>query len=254
MYRGMHLALACLALALPATGLGGTAPAAAQEQRVEPEAIEALRKMGAHLRTLKSFKLTADTTQDEVLANGQKIQVSGQTTYSVRTPDRLKLEVDNDRLRRIFYYDGKTVTQVAPEQKLYASFDAPDTITGTIDLARKRYGVSLPLADLFYAGTDEDALNRITDAILVGETLLDGHWCKHYAYRVPRVDFQLWIRSEGDPLPCELVTIDRTDPSGPKDDALISIDANATFADDVFTYTPLDGMEKIAFETVLGVK
>jgi hypothetical protein len=248
----MHLALACLALVLPA--FGGTLPASAQEQRVEPEAIEALRKMGAHLRTLKSFTIIADTTQDEVLDNGQKIQVSGQTTYNVRLPDRLKLEIDNDRRHRIFYYDGKTVTQVAPEMKFYASFDAAETVGKTIELARKRYGVSLPLADLFYAGTDEAALDRITDAFLVGETLLDGQWCSQYAYRAPRVDFQVWIRKEGDPLPCELVTIDRTDPAGPKDDALITFDTNATFADDVFVFSPPQDMEKIAFETVLGVK
>jgi hypothetical protein len=254
MRRPMHLAAACLALAASALALVGAPVAGAQEQRVDPQAIEALRKMGAHLRTLKSFTLTADTTQDEVLDNGQKIQVSGLTTYNVRIPDRLKLEVDNDRRHRIFYYDGKTVTQVSPEDKLYATFDAPDTITKTIDLARKRYGVSLPLADLFYAGTDEDALNRITDAFLVSETLLDGHWCSQYAYRAARVDFQVWIRKEGDPLPCELVTIDRTDPAGPKDDALITIDPNVTFTDDVFVFTPSEGMEKIAFETVLGVK
>jgi hypothetical protein len=254
MNKRMHVAVASLALALPAMGLGGAPKAVAQEERVDPAAIEALRKMGAHLRTLKSFKLTADTTQDEVLDNGQKIQVSGQTTYSVRIPDRLKLEVDNDRRHRIFYYDGRSVTQVSPEDKLYATFEAPETITKTIDLARKRYGVSLPLADLFYAGTDEEALNRITDAFLVGETLLDGHWCKHYAYRVPRVDFQIWIRSEGDPLPCELVTIDRTDPAGPKDDALITIEPDVAFTDDVFVYAPPAGVEKIDFETVLGVK
>jgi hypothetical protein len=247
----MRQALACLALALPLAAAGQ--PSWAQDAKVEPESIEILRKMGAHLRTLKSFTLTADTTQDLVLEDGQKIQFSGVTTYNVRMPDRLKLEVDNDRMHRIFYYDGKTVTQFTPELNLYAQFDAPATIAETIDLARKRYGLAVPLADLFYAGTDEKALARISSGFLVGETLLDGNWCNHYAYRVPRVDFQLWIRKEGDPLPCELVTIDRTDPAGPKDNALITIDANATFDDGVFVFTPPPGAKKIEFETVLGV-
>ena len=39
-----------------------------------------------------------------------------------------------------------------------------------------------------------------------------------------------------------------------KDDALITFDTNATFADDVFVFSPPQDMEKIAFETVLGVK
>ncbi len=241
-------ASALLALVLPLAG-----PANGQELAVEPESIEILRKMGAHLRTLKSFTLTADTAQDLMLENGMKIQISGLTSYSVRMPDRLKLEIDNDRRHRIFYYDGKTVTQYTPELNYYAQFDAPGTIAETIDLARKRYGVSLPLADLFYAGTDEKALARIKIGFLAGETLLDGEWCNHFAYRTPRVDFQLWVRKEGDPLPCELVTIDRTDPAGPRDDALITINPDVTFEDSVFVFTPPPGAKKIEFEPVLGV-
>ena len=49
-------------------------------------------------------------------------------------------------------------------------------------------------------------------------------------------------------------TIDRTDPAGPKDDALLTFDTTATFADDVFAFVPPAGFEKIEFETVLGVK
>ena len=241
-------ACALLALVLPIAG-----SAYGQEPAVEPESIEILRKMGAHLRTLKSFTLTADTAQDLMLENGMKLQISGQTSYSVRMPDRLKLEIDTDRQHRMFDYDGRTVTQFTPELNYYAQFDAPGTIAETIDLARKRFGVSLPLADLFYAGTDEKALARITTGFLAGETLLDGEWCNHFAYRTARVDFQLWIRKEGDPLPCELLTIDRTDPAGPRDDALITIDSNATFEDSVFVFTPPAGARKIEFEPVLGV-
>ncbi len=248
MHGWIWQASALLALVLPLAG-----PANGQESTVEPQSIEILRKMGAHLRTLKNFTLIADTAQDLMLENGMKIQISGQTTYSVRMPDRLKLEINNDRQHRIFYYDGKTVTQFTPELNYYARFDAPGTIAETLDLARKRYGVSLPLADLFYAGTDDKALARITTGFLVGETLLDGHWCDHYAYRTARVDFQLWIRKEGDPLPCELVTIDRTDPAGPRDDALITIDPDATFEDSVFVFTPPPGARQIEIETVLGV-
>ena len=39
--------------------------------KVEPESIQALEKMGAYLRTLTSFELKSDTTEDAVLDNGQ---------------------------------------------------------------------------------------------------------------------------------------------------------------------------------------
>ncbi len=236
----------CLAFISSTTSLNSDAKA--QDQTVDPAAIEALKQMGAHLRTLENFSMTAHTTQDALLPDGQKIQVSGISIYSVRAPDRMKLEVDTDAQHRIYFYDGKSVTQFAPQLNLYAVFDAPGSISETLQHARKLYSVSLPLSDLFYAGANEEAMNKITSAIYVGDTLLDDHWCRHYAYRVPNVDFQVWIRRDGDPLPCEFVTIDRTNPAKPRDAALISFDLDAKFDDQVFMFSPPSGASKIEFD------
>lgn len=227
--------------------------AKATEPAVQPEAIKALTDMGAHLRTLKSFALSADTVQEDALDNGQTIQISGHIAYQVRMPDKLTLTVNRDNLHRAYFYDGKTVTQFARDGKLYAVFDAPDTIVKAIDLAYERYGLSLPLADLFYVGTDDDKLKAISSARLVGQSMLDGQICNHYAYRQPRVDFEVWIRKDGDPIPCELVVTDTTDPARPKNGALITIDPMAQFPDSTFTFVPPDGALKIDMEPVAGV-
>ena len=241
-----------LVAAMAAAAMLKPGAAMAEETAVQPEAIKALTGMGAYLRTLKSFTLAADTVQDDELDNGQKIQISGRTTYQVRTPDRLRLTVDSDTAHRVYYYDGKTVTQFAPEPNLYAVFDAPDTIAKTIDLARSRYGLSLPIADLFWAGADDAAIKKITSARLVGVSMLDGQACNHFAFRLPRVDFQLWIRKDGDPAPCELVVTDRTDPAGAQNGALISIDATSEFPDSTFVFVPPAGASKITIEPVAG--
>src|SRR6266511_3777102 len=79
---------------------------------IQAEAIDALAKMGEYLRTLKTFSVTCDITIDEVLLSGQKIQVSGANTLTVRRPDRLKATMKQDEtdIDAEFYYDGKTFT------------------------------------------------------------------------------------------------------------------------------------------------
>src|SRR5262249_37043187 len=44
---------------------------------VDPDALQALNRMGAYLKTLNAFELTSDTTLDLVMDNGQLVQVGG---------------------------------------------------------------------------------------------------------------------------------------------------------------------------------
>ena len=117
---------------------------------VQPVAVKAIDDMSAYLRTLKQFKIVATTTMDDILDNGQLVEIAGVTTIAARLPDRLRVTVANDKQERLYIYDGKTVTQYAPALDYYAVFDAPDTIAKMLPAAQMKYGVELPLADLFY--------------------------------------------------------------------------------------------------------
>ena len=57
------------------------------------------------------------------------------------------------RSEREIIYDGKTVTLYTPAQKYYSTVEFSDTIGGLIDKLEERYGVELPLEDLFLLGT-----------------------------------------------------------------------------------------------------
>jgi hypothetical protein len=61
------------------------APKVAQVE-IEPKAVEALKSMGSQLRAFKAFALRSETTIDEILDNGQKIQFGGTVDYRVRPP------------------------------------------------------------------------------------------------------------------------------------------------------------------------
>ena len=87
-----------------------------------------------------------------VLTDGQKLQHTASAAMDVQQPDRLHVEMSSARSQRELFYDGKQVTLFTPAQKYYATvaFDGPPQLA---DALQTKYGVELPLADLFVLGT-----------------------------------------------------------------------------------------------------
>jgi len=218
---------------------------------VAPEAIAALKKMGAFLRTLPAFTLHADTSTDEVLADtGQKIQFGSVVDYSFRSPDRLRADIIADRKQRQFFYDGHTRTLYGPREQYYASVPAPPTIRKTLEFAAQRYGLEVPLADLFFWGTDEARLEDIKAAIDVGPSSIDGVLCDHYAFRQADVDWQLWIERSDTPVPRKLVITTTTEKAQPQYVAKLTWNLTPQLDDALFTFVPPADAHKIVVREV----
>src|SRR2546423_4186616 len=81
----------------PATAAAADAGTTTAAAAVDRGAIQALDRMAAYLRTLNAFQIASDTTRDEVLDDGQRIQFGGHVEILVQRPDRLRAEVTSDR-------------------------------------------------------------------------------------------------------------------------------------------------------------
>ena len=174
---------------------GWSRPAAAKSAKpaIDPEAMQALHKMGAFLRDQQKFSVRAIMTTDDLLASGQKVQFNGTVELMVRRPDRLRMDIRSDRRDQRLFYDGKSFTIFDEPAGYYASFQAPPTLAELKDVTEKRYGIDMPLADLFYWGTEHDGTADVTGATKVGVSTVAGTACDHYAFRQKDVDWELWI-------------------------------------------------------------
>lgn len=219
-----------------------------QEMRtVMPDAVLALERMGEHLKTLKQFGLSAETTSEDVLDGDEKIMIGGRITYRVKTPDRMVLDIVTDKRERQYFYNGKTVTVYAPTLKFYSEFAGSDTIAKTISEAEDTYDIEVPLADLFYLGTKGSAADagNIISAFYVSDSTINGAVCAHYAYRTATANFQVWLPKTGDPLPCKIVRDIPDDPARPQYTAVLTWEPDEEFADDTFNFHPPKGAMKI---------
>ncbi|HXJ23919.1 MAG TPA: DUF2092 domain-containing protein [Polyangia bacterium] len=217
--------------------------------KVDPAAVAALDKMGAFLRAQRAFTVAAEVTTDDVLPSGQKVKYQGLAELKVRRPDRMRAEINGDRRKQTMFYDGSSFTVHDLDTNYYASFSAPPTLKELAEVAENRYGIDLPLADLFTWGSNQnDAM--LKSAVDLGPSTVKGTPCRHYAFRQNDVDWQVWIQDGDAPLPRRLVITTSGERTAPEHDVVMSWNLSAEFPDKVFAFTPPPGSAKIEFTPV----
>jgi hypothetical protein len=218
-----------------------------EEPRIEPGSIEVLKKMGEHLQSLQTFAFKATTTTEIVLDDDQKLEIGGTATYEVRRPDRLRIDLATDSVHGELIYDGKTVVYASPDQHVYAQVPAPTTIKDTLEEAAQKYNLTFPLADLFSWGTEDAPISLIKEGFFVGHAYVNGKEAEHWAYRGADQDAEIWIATEGPPLPLKISLVDKEDLTRPRITSVLEWNEKADIAADTFQYRPAEGSQKIKF-------
>lgn len=238
------LASALLALSLALPGIGAQTASAADAtdaNLVNPASIEALRKMGTHLQTLKRFEVSVDLTGERVLADGQKLQHSAAADLQVERPNKLRTRMYSSRAEREIIYDGKQVALYTPAQKYYSTVAFTGNLGELIGALEEKYAVQMPLADMFLWGTPAASFDKIQSAMNAGQDFIGDDLCDHYAFRQPGIDWQIWITAGDKPLPRKLVITNLGDEARPQSIHLIEWNLKPTFKDAVFKFTPPKG-------------
>jgi hypothetical protein len=242
-----------MALAAAASlALGAATPSHAKNgaarPAIDPDAVGALQKMGEFLRSQQTFSVMARMTTDDVIASGQKVQFGGTVDLKVRRPDRMRMDIAGDRRNERIYYDGKNFTVFAERVGYFAAFPAPPTLAELKDVLEKKYAFDLPLADLFYWGTERDGRGEIQAATRVGTSNIEGFVCDHYAFRQKDVDWELWIEQGGRPLPRKIVITTTTEKIKPQHSMVLNWDLAPKFDDQIFTFVPPATAHQIEFD------
>lgn len=238
------------ALVAAAMAVALAAPAGARAGgSVDPAATQILQRMTDHLANLQQFSVHTQNTLEDLLDSGQRIDYDVSASVTVSRPDRLRAERKGDLVSQVFYYDGTTLTLYDPDENVYATEPAPETIEGMLAFARESLGLIVPAADLVYKNAYPLLMEGVTSAVVVGKSVIGGVNCDHLAFSRPDVDFQVWVAAEGQPLPYKYVVTDTGTP------ALLSVTTVMSgwavgegVADDAsFAFVPPEGAAGITF-------
>jgi hypothetical protein len=240
--------LLALVLSVPGVRAQTAAPAAAAASvvnPVNPAAVQALKDMGTHLQSLQRFRVSTELSGERVLTDGQKLQHSATAEMDVQRPNKLRVRMASARSERQMLFDGKTVTLYTPAQKYYSQVPFNGTLTELMGQLEERYGVEVPLSDLFVWGTAMAPLDKIESAMNAGQDFIDQDLCDHYAFRQGQIDWQIWITTGKAPLPRKIVITNRADEARPQSVHLIAWNLKPAAGEAPFKFKPPTGAKAV---------
>lgn len=223
-------------------------PADPAPSPIDPEVVPILEKMGDYYKTLKAYSIHVDSTTDEVLVAGPKVQYGGTIDLTVRRPDRLHAVIArDDAATQEFFYDGKTLTVFIPERNVYASAPMPGTVPEMVAATRAKYDLAIPLDGLLKGVGGYDLLKDAKAAIVIGAGRVEGVDCDHVGAHYEDVDGQLWVEQGERPLPRKFILTTLSEPTQPQHAEILTWDLSPKIDEAKFTFVPPAGAQKIVF-------
>jgi len=227
------LLVAALVAALPLGSVrAAEAKAPAKAPAKEPQAMAVLREMSTTLASAKTMRFKVRSFVPVKSPAGAWITLIGGGSVMREGKDRLFVETSGDLFPFRFYYDGKTVTAFAPNEKIYAQRDAPGTIDEVLAQATKKGEASFVFADLVSSDPFAAMAKDLQGAFVVGAST---------------IDWEIWIGTK-DRLPRMFTLTDLADARKPTHTVQISDwELDGALPPDSFSFAAPDGAKKVPF-------
>lgn len=230
-----------------ATEPPGPAAATAPGPVIDRAAERLMVEFCALVEAAPRFAFALDSSYDEVLKTGPRVQYHKSSEVVVERPARLRVDSESDKGPRSYWYDGKSVTVYDPERAYYAVFPAPDTLDAMLDAAAAR-GIVIPLDDLAHSKPCAGLAEHLTRGYYAGLHYFNGEPHHHLLFITEAADVQLWLDASDIPLLRKVVIDYRDRPGVPRyEGVLTDWDFDPPVDATTFTFTPPKEAKQIEF-------
>jgi hypothetical protein len=163
--------------------------------------------MSEFMAAQREFSFRAFVTYEAVQDDGQKLSFDMVHNVAVGKPDRLFWTTiqDDGSVDSVWFAEGVLSVVKRPDD-VYGQVETPKSFAGMVAVA-DAYSIPVPFADIIGGDPTEFFLDDLESAINVGQTWVNGEWTDHLALRQSDVDLELWIRSDGEPVPVKMKVI-----------------------------------------------
>jgi hypothetical protein len=168
----------------------------------EAQAKNLFKAMSDYLGAQKAISFEYDTNLEIVTAQKQKVGLASSGTVVLNRPDELHITRMGGFANVDMVFDGKTLTLLGKNSKLYSQVEAPGTIEHLVDVLRDKYHRPVPGADLLISDPYDELMPLVEDVKDLGSGVIRGTECDHLAFRTKDVDWQIWIAHGAHPYPC----------------------------------------------------
>ena len=199
--------------AIAATFLAGFGGTAAMADEASAKSI--VKSMTDYLAAQPTLSFDFDTTLQVVTADDQKLDIAGSGSLAMARPDKIHVTRHGGFATVEADYDGKTLSVINTDSKVYGQTDFKGSIDELIALLRDKMQRPLPAADLLSADAGASLMDNVTDSKDLGSGVIRGEECDHLAFRTDEVDWQIWIAQGKVPHPCRFTVTSKKVPGEP---------------------------------------
>jgi len=179
----------------------------------EPKAMEIIKAACSRLAAARSMSFTAVVTYESPSRLGTPLAYTTRSQVVMQRPDKLRVITSADGPASEFYYDGKTMSAYAPNEKLIAVAKAPPMIDAALQEAFKTAAIYFPFTDLIVADPYQDISDGLILAFYIGQSkVVGGVTTDMVAYANNDVFVQAWVGAD-DKLPRMIRAVYRADPA-----------------------------------------
>ena len=219
---------------------------------VEPQALEALKRMSATLTEAKEFAYRSVNTIEVPAKTGQFVTLFSTVEVTVKRPDKLRAQLSGEAPHFDFYFDGTTASAYAPSTNVYSTVKAPPTIDAMLPALEQVTGIRIASAPLLVSDPYATMTRDLTSGVVVGPTVINGRPCEHLAFRSPGINWEIWVESDQRSLPWRAAVTFTDRPNFPR--VLIeflSWNLRPWVRDDAFAFRKPQGAREIPFLSVV---
>lgn len=221
-------------------------PLAYSQQDVQPEADKILKNAQAFMSAQKSVEIVAAVTEEEVYDDTHKLQFGGTLKILIKRPAQMSVTNHSDYRNTQAYLNKGVFTLYDEDVNVYAQAPAPGTFADALASIYAKTGTVPGGAELFSGHAYELLVSNASKVIYVGKSNVEGNSCHHIAGILPDMDWQLWVRTEGDPVLCKYIVTDRDTPMAPQYTMTFTQwKSNADLSDKQFEFQPPADAEAI---------
>ncbi len=214
----------------------------------ETDATELVQRMSAEIASLDAFVVEGDSYADARLDAGQIIEHSSQVTLQLRRePGSIRISNRSAEDTKEIYFNDGAVNVYSRAENFFAHAEIPQGVESMLDFVVYDIGIESPMLDLIAADVANHLLTDMESIDYLGTSLIRGKVYHHVGIRYPETDVQVWIASEGRPLPGKLAISSKWEGGAPRFVAFFQWDTDPEFARDTFTFDPPDGAVQIDF-------
>jgi len=220
----------------------------------EPDPRELLKRMGDAIASLDSYRISGDAYVDARLDAGLIIEHAAQATLTVRKPDSVRITSKTSEDVKELFFGAGVLTVYTQSKNFYGQTEIPEGVEAALDYATDEIGIDAPMLDFVTGKVAERLIADATDVEYLGTSLIRGHIYEHVVIRTPEIDVQLWIATEGLPLPGKMALSAKWDGGSPRTVVFMEWDTDPDIPSGALEFEPPDGAIKISFENRLSAE